>query len=56
MSKPTVYGIFASALGAGYTDAEAAGVPHQRGDREGEPPGRHSARQHAHELDARAVA
>jgi hypothetical protein len=24
MSKPTVYGIFASALGAGYTDAEAA--------------------------------
>jgi hypothetical protein len=24
MSTPTVYGIFASALGAGYTDAEAA--------------------------------
>jgi hypothetical protein len=24
MSQPTVHGIFASALGAGYTDAEAA--------------------------------
>jgi hypothetical protein len=58
MSEPTVYGIFASALGTGYTNAEVARLEFLISEEVGRA-GLRVAAQRAivpHDLDARAVA